>query len=70
MPFSSILSPIYFNCHSGLDLACPVLDTGESSFLSWIPAGVYPNGNLGTGIPLFGKEGLEEIFKMKCLHNH
>jgi len=23
--------PLYFNCHSGLDLACPVLDTGEYS---------------------------------------
>jgi hypothetical protein len=21
---------LYFNCHSGLELACPVLDTGES----------------------------------------
>jgi hypothetical protein len=29
-------------CHSGLDLACPVIDTGESSFF-WIPAGVYPD---------------------------
>jgi hypothetical protein len=26
-----VKSPLYFDCHSGLDLACPVLDTGESS---------------------------------------
>jgi len=26
-----------------LDLACPVLDTGESRYeKDWIPAGVYP----------------------------
>ena len=24
---------LYFNCHSGLDRACPVLDTGESIVL-------------------------------------
>jgi hypothetical protein len=29
-------------CHSVLDTACPVLDTGESSPFLWIPAGVYP----------------------------
>jgi hypothetical protein len=31
-----------FLCHSVLDRACPVLDTGESSPFAWIPAGVYP----------------------------
>ncbi len=25
---------LYFDCHSGLDLACPVLDTGESSIFN------------------------------------
>jgi len=29
---------LFFGCHSGLDLACLVLATGESSILSWIPA--------------------------------
>ncbi len=31
--FTSILGQkfLYFDCHSGLDLACPVLDAGESS---------------------------------------
>jgi len=31
--FASVLrqKSLYFDCHSGLDLACPVLDTGESS---------------------------------------
>jgi len=33
---------LYKDHHSGLDLACPVLDTGESSLFNWIPAGVYP----------------------------
>ena len=29
---------LYFEYHSGLDQACPVLDTGESNDFNWIPA--------------------------------
>jgi len=35
---SSGVSPSLLGRHSVLDLACPVLDTGESSRVFWIPA--------------------------------
>ena len=33
---------LYFESHSGLDQACPVLDTGESNDFNWIPAQASP----------------------------
>jgi len=29
---------LYFECHSGLDQPCPVLDTAESNDFNWVPA--------------------------------
>ena len=58
----SISSPSLSRRHSGLDLACPVLDTGESSLLFWAPAGVYPDENRGWSDDSRGKTPIDSIF--------
>ncbi len=44
--YSRIRNPSPLFCSfRGLTKPAPVLDAGEFMFLSWIPAGVYPDGN-------------------------